>query len=222
MSFLICSEAGASKASFFVKQFEVRLPKLGVRATYLLILLISIVFFFNASSLGAQESKPNSGENVYELGVGDIINVFVYEEPEISQNVTVRSDGRISLPLIGDVVAVGENPEGLAEKITRKLKKFMEVADVTVILVGAREKVYYVVGQVEEPGQYSLERQVTVLQAIANAGGFLEWAKKSRIMIVRRLEDSEKVTYFNYEEFLDGKNIEQNMVIKPGDTIVVP
>ena len=90
------------------------------------------------------------------------------------------------------------------------------------ILVDPLEDVYYMLGQVEEPGQYSLERQVTVLQAIANAGGFLEWAKKSRIMIVSGVEDSENVTYFNYEDFLDGKDIKQNILIQPGDTIVVP
>ena len=220
MRFMICSGGGASGEKLFGKQAAARLSGLGVRALF--VLLISAAFLINASSLAAQESKSHSKEGVYELGVGDTINVFVYEEPEISQNVTVRSDGRISLPLIGDVVAVGETPEGLAEKIAHKLKKFMEVANVTVILVKARDRVYYVVGQVEEPGQYSLEREITVLQAIANAGGFLEWAKKSSIMIVRRLEDSEKVTYFNYERFLDGKNIDQNIIIKPGDTIVVP
>ena len=211
---------GLLRTKWFVKRMS--LSNLAIQLIWIFIVLAIGGFLFNATVLEAQEVKPNSETDVYEFGVGDVLNVYVYEEPEISQTVTVRSDGRISLPLIGDVVAVGETPEALAEKITQKLKKFIEVADVTVILVEPREDVYYVLGQVEEPGQYSLERQVTVLQAIANAGGFLEWAKKSRIMIVRGVEDSENVTYFNYDDFLDGKDIKQNIVIQPGDTIVIP
>jgi len=199
-----------------------RLSMLDLRVLCISILLSAAFFLCNASVPEAQAQNTKAGAKAYELGVGDVLNIFVYEEPEISQTVTVRSDGRISLPLIGDVEAVGETPEALAEKITRKLKKFIEVADVTVIIAEAREAVYYIVGQVEEPGQYSLDRQVTVLQAIAKAGGFLEWAKKSRIMIVSGPDTSEKLTYFNYEDFLDGKNTEQNIEIKPGDTIVIP
>ena len=199
-----------------------RLSMLDLRVLCISILLFAAFFLCNASVPEAQAQNTKAGAKAYELGVGDVLNIFVYEEPEISQTVTVRSDGRISLPLIGDVEAVGETPEALAEKITRKLKKFIEVADVTVIIAEAREAVYYIVGQVEEPGQYSLDRQVTVLQAIAKAGGFLEWAKKSRIMIVSGPDTSEKLTYFNYEDFLDGKNTEQNIEIKPGDTIVIP
>src|SRR6056297_1129176 len=199
-----------------------RLSMLDLRVLCISILLSAAFFLCNASVPEAQAQNTKAGAKAYELGVGDVLNIFVYEEPEISQTVTVRSDGRISLPLIGDVEAVGETPEALAEKITRKLKKFIEVADVTVIIAEAREAVYYIVGQVEEPGQYSLDRQVTVLQAIANAGGFLEWAKKSRIMIVSGPATSEKLTYFNYEDFLDGKHTEQNIEIKPGDTIVIP
>ncbi len=195
---------------------------LSMRLVFISIFLAAAIFLGNASVLEAQAQNSKPGDDVYEFGVGDVLNVFVYEEPDISQAVTVRSDGRISLPLIGDLVAAGETPEALAEKITRKLKKFIEVADVTVILAEAREDVYYIVGQVEEPGRYSLDRQVTVLQAIANAGGFLEWAKKSRIMIVGGPNTSEKLTYFNYEDFLDGKNTKQNIEIKPGDTIVIP
>ena len=211
---------GLLRTKWFVKRMS--LSNLAIQLIWIFIVLAIGGFLFNATVLEAQEVKPNSETDVYEFGVGDVLNVFVYEEPEISQTVTVRSDGRISLPLIGDVVAVGETPEALAGKITQKLKKFIEVADVTVILVDPLEDVYYMLGQVEEPGQYSLERQVTVLQAIANAGGFLEWAKKSRIMIVSGVEDSENVTYFNYEDFLDGKDIKQNILIQPGDTIVVP
>ena len=104
---------------------RMHLSNLAIQLIWTAIFLTAGSFLFNASALAAQEVKPNSETEVYELGVGDVLNVFVYEEPEISQTVTVRSDGRISLPLIGDVVAVGETPEALAGKITQKLKKFI-------------------------------------------------------------------------------------------------
>ncbi|MBS3758355.1 MAG: polysaccharide biosynthesis/export family protein [Desulfobacterales bacterium] len=177
---------------------------------------------FYTTPVGAQPEETGDAQGVYEFSAGDVLDVFVFEEPDLSQTVTVRSDGRISLPLIGDIVAEGRTPEMLGQKITQKLNKFIEVADVTVSLAESREKFYYVLGQVEESGQYSMSQPVTVFQALARAGGFLEWAKKSRIMIVRGKGKSEKITYFNYDAFLDGKDMKQNVLIEPGDTIVVP
>ena len=189
--------------------------------------LMMAVLMAGAGILGAlpgyaQKKNTATKNSVYEIAAGDVLNVFVYEEPEITQNVVVRNDGRISLPLIGDVMAAGTTPEVLAEVITLKLSKFIETVEVSVILVESGGQVYYVLGQVNAPGQYSITRPVTVLQAIARAGGFLEWAKKSRILVVSESNSEEKISYFNYDDFLDGKNVDKNVVLAPGDTIVVP
>ncbi len=188
----------------------------------LLVFLVLGLFLFPPAVCGAQERQPDAAEGVYTFDAGDVLEVFVYEEPEVSQTVTVRSDGRISLPLIGDVEAAGRTSEALAKEIADKLSKFVEAPSVTVMLAESRGKVYYILGQVESPGEYSITRPVTVIQALARAGGFLEWAKKSRIMIVRDGDGSEAVTYFDYDRFLDKPDREANVAIHAGDTIVVP
>jgi polysaccharide export outer membrane protein len=186
-----------------------------------LFLLTVMIFVSCALSAVAEEQKTGDNPAVYEIGVGDVLDVIVYEDPDLSRTVTVRSDGRISLPLIGEVMAAGLTPEALAKIVTEKLTKFADDPKVTVILAQGRERFYYILGQIEEPGQYAINQPITVLQAIARAGGFLEWAKKSRIMIVSAPGKPQKITYFNYENFLGGDDM-GNVLINPGETIVVP
>ncbi len=188
----------------------------------LLPLVIAACFLlFNVQTGEAQQQKPEES-GLYKFGAGDVLEVLVFGEPEISKTVFVRSDGRISLPLVGEVTAAGMTPEALSAKISEKLLKVIEEPNVTVVLTENNSKVYYVLGQIEQPGQYTMTRAVTILQAISRAGGFLEWAKKSRIMIVSGPQESGKITYFNYDDFLKGDDIGQNAVIKPEDTIVIP
>lgn len=183
--------------------------------------LIFLMLLGFSSALAAQEKRPESSEN-YVIGIGDALEVAVFEEPEISKSVTVRLDGRISLPLVGEFMAADKTPASLADTITRRLDKFVEAPNVTVILSESRSKNYYILGQIQEPGQYPIAQPITVLQAIARAGGFQEWADKSRIKIVSGPGDRQKVRYFNYDAFLEEDGAEQNMVIQPGDTIVIP
>jgi polysaccharide export outer membrane protein len=185
------------------------------------LVIVASFLLFNVQASEAQEQTPEES-SLYKFGAGDVLEVLVFGEPEISKTVFVRSDGRISLPLVGEVMAAGITPEALSTKITEKLLKVVEEPNVTVILTENNSKVYYVLGQIVQPGQYTITRPVNVLQAIAQAGGFLEWAKKSRIMIVGGPQESGKITYFNYEDFLKGDDIAQNMLIKPEDTIVIP
>ena len=202
------------------KSFRTR--PLTVRRFGLLTFVMAVCFsLLNASMLEAQQQKPEES-SLYKFGAGDVLEVLVFGEPEISKTVFVRSDGRISLPLVGEFMAASSTPEALAAKISAKLLKVVENPNVTVILTENNSKVYYVLGQINQPGQYKITRPVTILQAIAQAGGFLEWAKKSRIMIVSGPQESEKITYFNYDDFLKGDDIGQNAVIKPEDTIVIP
>lgn len=188
---------------------------------FLPLVMAACFLLFNVQASQAQEQKPEESD-LYKFGAGDVLEVLVFGEPEISKTVFVRSDGRISLPLVGEFLAAGMTPEALSTKISEKLLKVVAEPNVTVILTENNSKVYYVLGQIGQPGQYTITRPVTVLQVIARAGGFLEWAKKSRIMIVSGPQESGKITYFDYDDFLKGDDIEQNAVIKPEDTIVIP
>jgi polysaccharide export outer membrane protein len=188
----------------------------------LLPLIMTACFLLFNVQTGETQQQTSEESGLYTFGAGDVLEVLVFGEPEISKTVFVRSDGRITLPLVGEVMAAGMTPEALSTKISEKLLKVVEEPNVTVILTENNSKVYYVLGQIEQPGQYTITRPVTILQAIAQAGGFLEWAKKSRIMIVSGPQESGKITYFNYDDFLKGDDIGQNAVIKPEDTIVIP
>ncbi len=196
------------------------------KAAYLPVffLTIIIVLFYNIPVSGAAQGEgameDEGGE--YALGPGDVLDIRVFGEPEVSSTVIVRMDGRISLPLAGEVVAAGTTPELLGEEITQKLGKFIDAPNVVVMLTESRSKKYYILGQVGLPGEYDITRPVTVLQAIARAGGFGEWAKKDNIMIVSEHGSKETISIFNYDRFLRDADSKKNVVIKPGDTIVVP
>ncbi|MGV1098197.1 polysaccharide biosynthesis/export family protein [Thiovibrio sp. JS02] len=178
---------------------------------------------FPASAISAEQPPPASGgAKEYLVGVGDVLEVSVWGEERLSKTVFVRLDGRISLPLVGDVAAADTTLVSLAEQIKKRLVAFVADPSVTVTLQESRSKAYYVLGQIARPGEYMLNYPVTVLQAIARAGGLLEWAKKEKIMIVRRSPSGERIIPFNYEDVLAGENLPQNVQVVPGDTIVIP
>ncbi len=183
--------------------------------------LVALLLCSVASPGSAQTGVPENGQG-YNLGPGDVLNVQVYGEPEVSSNVVIRMDGRISLPLAGELQAAGRTPKELSDEIRGKLERFIEAPEVTVILAESQSKRYYVLGQVESPGEYDINHPVTVVQAIARAGGFLEWARTKRIMIVGVSGEEEEITYFDYDGFLKRPERHRNIVIQPGDTIVVP
>lgn len=168
-----------------------------------------------------QRHPPASKE--YIIGAGDILSINVWREPDLSERtITVRNDGRISVPLVGDVMAAGKSVGDLAAYLTKEYSKVVTAPAVSVILVENRSKLYYLVGQVQRPGEFHIDHPITVLQAIARGGGFLEWAKKDRIEIVRRGGGQEKRFTFNYDDFVNGDRPGQNILVSPGDTIIVP
>jgi polysaccharide export outer membrane protein len=185
-------------------------------------LTLSISLLYPTTVNAEQQKAGERSGGEYTFGAGDILEISVFGEPEISKTVFIRIDGKISLPLIGDVQAADTNAAILAATISGKLVKFVADPNVTVILSASKSKVYYILGQIKMPGEYLITQPISVLQAIAKAGGLLEWAKKSKIMIVSRPGASKKITYFDYDDFLGGANIEQNATINPGDTIVIP
>ena len=126
------------------------------------------------------------------------------------------------LMVIGEVMAKGETVTGLANIIQDKLKDFVSAPEVTVMLRESRSRKIYVIGQINQPGPYPLDPDMTVLQALAASGGFTEWANKKSVLVVRRQDGKENMYRFNYQDFIEGKNLSQNILLQPNDTIVVP
>lgn len=168
------------------------------------------------------DTTGQAPEKEYLIGIGDILDVSVWHEPDISKSVFVRLDGRISLPLIGDVFAKGLSPESLADKIGAKLATFIADPSVTVTLTDGKSRIYYVLGQVARPGEYALNYPVSIVQAIARAGGFAEWAKKDKVIVVRKQGGKETMIHFDYDTFVDGKERGSNVALQPGDTLIIP
>jgi polysaccharide export outer membrane protein len=187
-------------------------------------LLFFLVFFPSpaAKASDAFLAPPQSSPKEYLLGLGDIIEVQVWKEPDLTKTLTVRLDGRISLPLAGDILAAGKSPEQLASDLEEKLKAYITEPSVTVILSKSTSRKYFIIGQINQPGEFTIDAPITILQALARSGGFQEWAKKDKIVIIRRQSGKENFLPFDYEAFTEGKNISQNIDIAPGDTIIVP
>ena len=182
----------------------------------------------NAATNSAKVEKENSGSKTlllngeYEIGPGDQLSVSVWKEPELSRKVLVRPDGRISIPLIGDVDAVGRSPRELSEFIEAELKKFVTAPTVAVMVEAASSRRVFVLGKVGRPGPLNLTPGMTVLQALAGAGGFADFAKVKKIMVMRKV-DGQSIKYrFNYKQVINGSHMEQNITLKIGDSIIVP
>ena len=159
----------------------------------------------------------------YVIGNDDILAINVWKEADISRTVPVRSDGKISLPLAGEVQAGGKTPRALKAEITEKLKSYISEPEVTVIVQEMRSKKFNILGQVARPGSYPITNSMTVLDGLALAGGFRDFAKKKSIYVLRRAPDgSQKRLPFNYKDVIAGKNGDQNVRLEPGDTVVVP
>lgn len=158
----------------------------------------------------------------YHIGPDDVLTVVFWREKEMSAEVAVRPDGKISLPLLNDVQAAGLTPEQLRLQLTEAAAKFIEEPTVTIVVKQINSRRVFLTGNVGKPGAYSLSAPTTVLQLLATAGGVLEFAKSKEIRIMRT-EDGRTVSYkFNYKEVTQGKNLKQNILLQPGDTIIVP
>jgi polysaccharide export outer membrane protein len=166
--------------------------------------------------------KPAPVDPSYIIGSMDILEIQVWKEPDFSRQALVRPDGKITLPLIGDLHVSGMTTMTLKELLTEKLKDFIDSPEVTVILVESHSKNFYIIGKITQPGTYPLMKDMTVLQAISVAGGLGEWADSDSIRIIRKSGGKEKILHFDYKEVISGKNLEQNIVLQPNDTIVVP
>src|SRR4051794_22624024 len=172
----------------------------------------------------AANSKSDPKSDDYVIGNGDELAVNVWKEPEISRTVPVRPDGKITLPLVGEVVAAGMTPRNLEANLTKQLTSFVASPSVTVSVQTVHSQKFNIVGEVNRPGVYELNGPpMTVLDALALAGGLKDFAKSKKIYILRANQDGSQVRLpFNYNKVLKGEELQQNVVLQARDTIVVP
>ena len=159
----------------------------------------------------------------YVIGPEDVLSITFWRDKELSaDDVVVRPDGKISLPLLKDVEAAGYTPEQLNVALVKAASKYIAQPNVTVIVKEINSRKVFIIGQVTRPGAFPLTGDMTVLQLIAFAGDVLEYAKSKSVVIVRTEEEGERRFKFNYKEVKAGKRVEQNILLKPGDTVIVP
>lgn len=172
----------------------------------------------NGAAAGtAASSAPTPG---YVIGADDVLTVTFWRD-QISADVVVRPDGRISLPLLNDVHAAGYTPEGLARALEEAASKYITEPSAVVIVKEIRSRKVFVVGEVANPGVVPLLTNMNLLQVIAMAGGLLEHADKKNIVVIRTENGQEKRLKFNYKDVVNGKNVKQNVQLQPNDTVVV-
>jgi polysaccharide export outer membrane protein len=176
-----------------------------------------------ASDPNTSGTAARAHDDTYIIGADDVLSINVWKEPEVSRTVPVRSDGKISLPLAGEVQASGETPRQLEKVLAAKLQSFISEPEVTVIVTEIKSQKFNILGQVSRPGTYPLTNASTVLDAIAIAGGFRDFAKQKSIYVLRQNPDGGQSRLpFNYKDVIKGKNSAQNIKLQPRDTIVVP
>ena len=198
--------------------------------------LIFILFLLAAMTVGsghllAAEKKSKAKQTWsakasaqdYEIGAGDILGITTWKELDFTrEEVLVRLDGKITFPLLNDVLAAGLTTMDLKRVIENGLKDYISNPVVTVNVRQPLSKRFYILGEVRRTGEYPLVKHLTVLQAFALAGGFTEWASKKEIILLRQENGKEKIYRINYKEITKGKDLSQNLKIKTDDTIIVP
>jgi polysaccharide export outer membrane protein len=168
-------------------------------------------------------STNKAYDDTFVIGNNDVLSVNVWKQPDISRSIPVRSDGKISLPLVGEVQAAGRTPLQLQVDIAGKLRTYIAEPEVTVMVQQINSEKFNILGQVVKPGSYSLIRGTTVLDAIALANGFRDFAKQKAIYVIRQDPGGgQSRIAFNYKDVIKGKHPEQNITLEPHDTIVVP
>ena len=179
------------------------------------IIIFAVLLLFEAGSLFAQTAK-------YYLQPGDVLAVSVWKEVDLQQVVLVRPDGGISFPLVGDIQASGKTVEDVRQVITRKLTRLIPDVQVSVALQELNGNLIYVVGKVNRPGVFPFNQSVDVLQALGMAGGATAFAALNEIKILRRESGQLKSIAFRYSDMEKGKNLQQNIILQSGDTVLVP
>lgn len=176
-----------------------------------------------SKGLASPNPVPTATDDpAYKIGPQDVLKIDVWREDQLTRTVPVRPDGKITLPLLNDIQAVGLTPMELAGVIRDELKKYVNNPQVTVSVTEINSRRIYVNGEVNKPGAYQLLPHMTVLQALSGSGGFTTFAREKGIYVLRNVNGKAMKIPFNYKEAIKGKNMDQNIELEPGDVIVVP
>jgi polysaccharide export outer membrane protein len=196
-----------------------------------LCILLIIVFALISSQAFGEEKKStvklgSIGETLvdsYQIGIGDILEITTWKEPDFTrESVLVRTDGKISFPLVNDFPAAGLSPMELKYNLEVALKAYVDHPVVTVHIINPLSQRFYILGEVARTGEYPLVKHLTVLQAFALAGGFTEWASKKEIILLRHEGGKDTIYRINYKDIANGKDFSQNLKLRVDDTIIVP
>ena len=187
-------------------------------------ILVTILLAASFTPARAQDKSSETPDApLYIIQPNDVLEIFVFKEPDLTRRVLVRPDGRISFPLVQDIQAAGINPGELKISIENELANYLKAPSVTIIVEEIKSYRIFVVGKVQNPGPFLSEKPLTVLQALALAGGFQEFADESEISIVRSQPGGKSTVFgFNYKDVIKGKNAEQNIYLNSEDVVVVP
>jgi polysaccharide export outer membrane protein len=178
-----------------------------------------------ATPNGAPPASVPAGATLppgYVIGPEDVLSIVFWRDADMSAEVAVRPDGKVSLPLLNDVTAAGLTPDQLRESLAKAAKKFIADPTVTVVVRTINSRKVFITGNVQRPGAYALTGTMTVLQLIAMSGGVLEYADAKNIVVMRNEEGGQKAYPFNYKDIAKRRNLSQNIELKPGDTVIVP
>lgn len=168
-------------------------------------------------------SEPVKADSAYIIGPGDVLAINVWNEPEVTGKVPVRTDGKISVPLAGEIQASGLTPDSLQASISKKLNEFVKEPAVTVVVEEMNSRQFNVLGEVQHPGSFPLIRPTRVLDALAQAGGFRDFAKVTKIYVLRRTPAGGSLKLpFNYKRVTQGEDIQDDVELQAGDTVIVP
>ncbi len=199
---------------------------MNIRRTCLLVLAFVILIGFPTKGVAAdtpkesvESAKPNDW---YVIGPEDVLEIALWKDPELTKIIVVRPDGRISFPLIGEVMAGGVTVEWLQAEIEKRILEYVPEPVVSVNVVEVNSKWIYVIGNVMRPGAFKSGRNINVLQALSIAGGLAKFADEDSILILRTGEKGQIKIPFNYKAIKKGKDLEQNIFLETGDVVVVP
>jgi len=186
-------------------------------------ILVGCLLLLSASSLSAlAQSGAADRTPAYRIGAEDVLEISVWREPELQREVLVRPDGGISFPLAGDIDVAGRTPREVEVDIAKRIRKYIPEAVVSVSVKKVSGYTIFVIGKVNNPGQFVLGRYVDVMQALTLAGGLTPYASEGNIKVLRRSKDDERTFDFEYNDVKKGRNLDQNIVLQSGDVVVVP
>jgi len=172
------------------------------------------------ASSNADAKAPAIAPGTYKIGVGDVLHITVWEEPQFTETAVVRPDGKISVPLVSDVDVSGQTPEAVQESLTEKLNKLVHKPRVTVVVQEIHSRMVFITGEVQRPGAYPLMEAMNVVQLVARSGGLTDFAKQKKVYVLRAANGAR--VNVNLQKVLKGDAPEQNVELVPGDTVVVP